>query len=180
MRKISWVLRLKFEKANPSIVTNDAGDPDYNANLRRMDENTPAGKRRSLLFAFSKKARQLHTKLVLKSQSTRSARETVWVPDERFVKVPRNIPIIGARSSRPVVTKVKDFRTSAYAAMSPTWVQCFEQMSPASIDSTKLTMDEVNAFKIPPHGLIFAKGVGAPSMGSYLGINGGKFKILNQ
>ena len=140
-----------------------------------MDESTPVGHRRSLLFAFSKKARQLHTKWILQSQSDRSSREIVWVPDERFTKTTRNIPIVGARAARPVVTKIKDFRTSAYAAMSPTWIQCFEQMSPATVDSTKLTTDESRAFKIPPHGLIFAKGVAAPSMGSYLGINGGKY-----
>ena len=147
--------------------------------MRKNDENTPAGKRRSLLLAYAKKAKQLHTKLILQSQSDRKVREVVWVPDERFTKIPRNIPIVGARGARPIITKVKNFRTSAYAAMSPTWVQCFEQMSPTVADKTKMSPDESLEFKIPPHGLIYAKGVAAPSMGGYLGINGGKKLMIN-
>ena len=143
-----------------------------------MDENTPVGQRRALLFSMNKRSKQLHTKLILQAQSNRDVREIVWVPDERFTKTVRNVPIIGARASRPIITKIKGFRTSAYAAMSPTWVQCFEQMSPRTLDSTKLTLEESKEFKLPPHGLIYAKGVAAPSMGSYLGINGGKFDII--
>ena len=131
-----------------------------------------------MLFTNSKKAKQLHTKQILRSQSNREKREAVWVPDERFTKTERTVPIVGARYSRPIVCKVKGFKTSAYAAMSPTWVQCFEQMSPKNIDTTKLTYEEANAYKIPPHGFVFAKGVGAPSMGSYLGINGGKNRTV--
>ena len=135
---------------------------------------TPVGHRKALLFTFNKKAKQLHTKLILQSQSNRESREVVWVPDERFTKTVRNVPIIGAKASRPIITKTHTFRTSAYAAMTPTWVQCFQQMSPSSVDTAKLTKEEVGRYKTPPHGLVYAKGVGAPSMGSYLGINGGK------
>ena len=138
------------------------------------------GHRRGLLFTNSKKAKQLHTKLILQSQSNRIAREAVWVPDERFKKTVRNVPIIGARAARPVITKIKGFRTSVYAAMTPTWVQCFEQMSPIGVDTTKLTIEDSKKYKLPPHGLVYAKGVGAPSMGSYLGINGGKKNFLKK
>ena len=48
--------------ANPSVVTNEAGDPTYTGKLQRLSFNTRPGQRRPLLYITAKLARQLHTR----------------------------------------------------------------------------------------------------------------------
>ena len=56
--------------------------------------------------------------------------------------------------------------------MSVTWLQCFEQMTPAIVDNTKVVRSNVAATLIPVHEFAYAQGSAAPSMGSFLGLNG--------
>ena len=163
--------------ANASVVTNDTGDPAYTGALQKLNENTPVGKRRPLLYITAKLARQLHTKAILQAQTERPFREIKWIADERFPTYERTIPIVAARGSRPVICPTKDFRTSALSAMTPTWLQAQNQMTPAVVNHQKVARADVAMFKIPPHGFAYAKGAAGPSMGSFLGLNGaGKFK----
>ena len=163
--------------ANASVVTNDAGDPAYNGKLRKLNENTKVGQRRPLLYITNKTARQLHTRHIVQSQTELPARTIKWVKDERFPKENRKVPLVASRGARPVICPTKDFRTTDYAAMSVTWEKSIIQMTPAVVDHDRIAPNEVDMFLIPPNGFAFAKGSGAPSMGSFLGLNGsGRFK----
>lgn len=163
--------------ANASVVTNDAGDPAYSGKLHKRSENTKVGQRRPLLYITSKVARQLHTKQILQAQTEQPFRSIKWIKDERFPDEDRMIPIVAARGSRPVICPTKTFRTSARAAMSPSWVKGIIQATPTVLNHQKVAASEVKMYLIPPHGFPYAKGAAGPSMGSFLGLNGGgKFK----
>ena len=103
------------DTANASMVTNDTGDPAYNANLDKLPENTPCGHRRNLFFANNKLHKQLHIRHIIKAQSEREFRDVAWVKDERFTRDYREVPIVAARGARPVVVKNYKFRTTAHS-----------------------------------------------------------------
>ena len=158
--------------ATPSIVTNDSGDPAYTGQLRRLEEDTPCGHRRRLFFTNNKKARQLHARHIIQAQGEAEQRDIAWVPDERFPSEQRAVPVVAARRVRPVVVKNLEFRTTVHSAMTPTWVQAFLQMTPTSVDYSKVAPQYWSATLLPAHAFAFAKGSAAPSMGSFLGLNG--------
>ena len=157
---------------------------------------TPMGHRRDLIYCNSKsvratsvkycrqksetqlmsssyylfQVRQYQVKALLSNQRDQPSHSYAVVEDQRFPRDRRLVPIIACRHSRPVVVDDWNYRTTAYAAMSVTWLQAFKQMRRQPLP--KISEDEAWDSWLTRDCFSHAVGTGYIAPASMLGLSG--------